>query len=47
MLKEVVVYLKQDYSINKSIWLSDSLSKEQITKIVNDKFNIWYYYDIL
>lgn len=43
---EVVVYLKEDYSINQSIWVSNLLSKEEITKIVNSKFKKWYYYDI-
>ena len=43
---EVIVYLKQDYSKNKSIWVNSKLSMEQITKRVNDTFNIWYYYDM-
>ena len=47
MMKEVVVYLKQDYSKNESIWVNGDLTKEQITKEVNDKFKEWYYYDIL
>jgi hypothetical protein len=44
---EVVVYLTEDYSKNESIWVSNKLSKEDITKIVNDNFDKWYYYDIL
>jgi len=44
---EVVVYLTENYSKNKSIWVSNELTKEKITKIVNDKFDKWYYYDIL
>jgi hypothetical protein len=44
---EVVVYLTEDYSKNESIWVSNGLSKVDITKIVNDKFDEWYYYDIL
>ena len=44
---EVVVYLTKDYSKNESIWVSNELTKEEITKIVNDKFDKWYYYDIL
>jgi hypothetical protein len=44
---EVVVYLTEDYSKNESIWVSNELSKEDITKIVNDNFDEWYYYDIL
>ena len=46
-MKEVVVYLKRDYSKNESIWVSNNLTKEKITKIVNDMFVEWYYYDIL
>lgn len=44
---EVVVYLTEDYSKNESIWVGNELSKEEITKVVNNKFDIWYYYDIL
>lgn len=44
---EVVVYLTEDYSKNASVWVSKELSDEDITKIVNDNFDIWYYYDIL
>jgi len=29
---EVVVYLTEDYSKNESIWVSNGLSKEDITK---------------
>ena len=47
MMKQVVVYLKQDYSISKSIWVSGDLTKEEITKEVNKKFKEWCYYDIL
>lgn len=47
MMKEVVVYLKRDYSINESIWVSGDLTKEEITKEVNKNFKEWYSYDIL
>lgn len=47
MLREVVVYLTQDYSINESIWVSGDLTKEEITEKVNENFPIWFYYDIL
>jgi hypothetical protein len=46
-LIEVVVYLKKDYSENKSIWVNSELDKEEITKIVNQQFKEWYYYDII
>ena len=46
-MKQVVVYLKEDYSINESIWVSEDLNKEQITNEVNKKFKQWYSYDIL
>jgi len=44
---EVVVYLTEDYSKNQSIWVDKKLSKEEITKIINDNFPKWYYYDLL
>lgn len=44
---EVVVYLTYDYSINESIWVDKNLSKKEITKLVNEKFTTWFYYDIL
>lgn len=46
-MMEVVVYLKQDYSINESIWVSCELTKDEITELVNNKFPVWFYYDIL
>jgi len=47
MLKEVVVFLTQDYKLNESIWVSSELTKDEITDKVNKKFKEWYYYDIL
>lgn len=44
---EVVVYLKKDYSQNESIWVDSSLTKDQITQIVNQNFETWYSYDIV
>ncbi len=46
-MTEIVVYLKRDYSKNESILVSNNLTKEEITKIVNDMFVEWYFYDIL
>lgn len=46
-MTEVVVYLKEDYSQNKSIWVDSSLTKEEITQIVNQNFETWFSYDIL
>lgn len=44
---EVVVYIKSDYSENKSIFVDYNLSKDEVTKQVNSVFNEWYYYDIV
>ena len=47
IMREVVVFLKADYSLSESLWVSGDLTKEEITKLVNDSFTEWYYYDIL
>jgi hypothetical protein len=44
---EVVVYFTDDYSLNESIWVSRELTKEEITKKINERFETWYFYDIL
>jgi hypothetical protein len=46
MKKEVVVYIKQDYSINESIWVREDLTKDEIISEVNKNFKEWYYYDL-
>lgn len=46
-MTEVVVYLELDYSRNESIWVDNKLSKDEITALVNEKFPVWYYYDII
>jgi len=46
-MKEVIVYLKEDYSESERIWVRGDLTMEEITKEVNSKFDDWYYYDIL
>ena len=46
-MTEVVVYLKEDYSQNESIWIDSSLTKEEITQIVNQNFETWFSYDIV
>ena len=46
-MTEVVVYLNEDYSQNESIWVDSSLTKEEITQIVNQNFETWFSYDIL
>lgn len=43
---EIIVYLKKDYSKNKSIWVNGNLSKKEILKIINSYFKVWYFYDI-
>ena len=47
MLREVVVYLEEDYSVNESIWVDEDATKEEIREQINEKFNVWYYFDIL
>lgn len=47
MLLEIVVFLKPDYSVHERIWVDESLTKEEITKKVNEVFKEWYFYDIL
>lgn len=44
---EVVVFLTEDYSINKSVYVPSDLTKDKITDKVNEEFgNEWYFYDI-
>ena len=43
---EVIVYLKEDYSLNESISVSTNLSKEEITELVSQNFETWCYFDI-
>ena len=43
---EIIVYLKEDYSINESIFVSENLTGEEITELVNQKFETWCYFDI-
>lgn len=38
---KVVVYLKSDYAINKTIWVEETLIKEQVTEKVNKEFGEW------
>lgn len=45
-MKEVVIWLDNTYTKNKSIWVSGDLSKEEITKLVNEQFENWWSYDI-
>ena len=47
LLTEVVIYLTEDYSKNESIWVDCGLREEEIFKIVNERFETWYYYDII
>lgn len=47
MMIEIVVYLSADYSKNESIWVSDGMTKDQITEIIDDKYDEWYYFDII
>ncbi len=43
---KVVVYLTTDYSKSQVFECPKSWTKEQITKEVNDKYPIWFSYDI-
>lgn len=47
MYMEIVVYLTKDYSKHESLWVPRGTSKEEITSIVNRKFKIWYFWDII
>ena len=44
---EIVVFLNQDYSKSKSIWVNSESSKDEITQIVDNTFDTWWYYDII
>lgn len=47
IMLEIVVYLKEDYSKSQRIWVSGNLDKDAITKIVDSKFDEWFFYDII
>lgn len=44
---EIVVYLTDDYTKNESIFVNDNLSKDEITDIINERFDYWFSYDIM
>lgn len=44
---EIIVYLNEDYSINESIFVTKGLTKEEIKVIVDDNFEVWYYFDVV
>lgn len=44
---KIVVYLTKDYSKTEEFLLSPNMSKEEITQEVNNRYLVWYYYDIL
>lgn len=46
-MKEVIVYLKQDYSKHETFLVSGDLTEDQITKEVDDKFKEWYYHCVV
>jgi hypothetical protein len=45
-MNKIVVYLTEDYSKAEEFLLPLDYSKEQITQEVNNRYPIWYYYDI-
>lgn len=47
IMYKIIVYLKEDYSLNETLYLSGDLTKDEITKEVNQKYKEWYYYDII
>ena len=45
-MKEITVYLNQDYSVNETIYVDELLDREEITQQVNDNFADWWSYDV-
>jgi hypothetical protein len=45
-MNKIVVWLKEDYSEAEHFFLPLNYSKEQITQEVNNRYPIWYFYDI-
>lgn len=43
----IVVYLKEDYSENEEFVVLSSLTREEILKEVNKRYDVWYFYDII
>lgn len=46
-MREVAVYFRSDYSEGETILVEDGLSNAEINKIVNNKFPIWYVWDLV
>jgi len=46
-MDRVIVYLSEDYKQSESFYISGGLSKDEITKEVNERFTEWFYYDIV
>ena len=45
-MNKIVVYLTKDYKEAVSFYLPLGVSKSYITQEVNNRYKIWYYYDI-
>ena len=46
-MREVVVYLSLDYTKSESIFVDKILTKEEITEVVDNIYDQWFYYDII
>ena len=42
---EIVVWLKADYSQSETIEVPANSTRDEIRKILNSRFKIWYYFD--
>ena len=46
-MREIVVYFDRDYTVNKSIYITYDLDRDEITKrVIEELGDEWYSYDI-
>ena len=45
-MKQIIVYLSEDYVKNDEFLMNDNVTKKEVTSEINKRYSVWYYYDI-